>query len=67
MLYIVKKPRSFWDNVQKDMQVIKKDFRIMTKEDSEYNEKIVESFSKADVSVKSLYDVSKKKENLLRS
>lgn len=42
------------------MQVIKKDFRIMTKEDSEYNEKIVESFSKADVSVKSLYDVSKK-------
>ena len=39
MLYIVKKPRSFWDNVQKDMQVIKKDFRIMTKEDSEYNEK----------------------------
>lgn len=55
-----KKPRSFWDNAQKDMQVIKKDFRIMTKEDSEYNEKIVESFSKADVSVKSLYDVSKK-------
>ena len=33
------KARSFWDNAQKDMQVIKKDFRIMTKEDSEYNEK----------------------------
>lgn len=48
------------------MQVIKKDFRIMTKEDSEYNEKIVESFSEADVSVKSLYDVSKKKGTLLR-
>ncbi|HDR3328237.1 TPA: alpha-amylase [Bacillus thuringiensis] len=60
VIHSEKKPRSFWDNVQKDMQVIKKDFRIMTKEDSEYNEKIVESFSKADVSVKSLYDVSKK-------
>lgn len=47
------------------MQVIKKDFRIMTKEDSEYNEKIVESFSKVDVSVKPLYDVSKKKGNPL--
>lgn len=60
VIHSEKKPRSFWDNAQKDMQVIKKDFRIMTKEDSEYNEKIVESFSKADVSVKSLYDVSKK-------
>ncbi|HDR8472818.1 MULTISPECIES: alpha-amylase family glycosyl hydrolase [Bacillus cereus group] len=60
VIHSEKKPRSFWDNEQKDMQVIKKDFRIMTKEDSEYNEKIVESFSKADVSVKSLYDVSKK-------
>ncbi len=45
---------------KKDMQVIKKDFRVMTKEDSEYNEKIVDAFSKADVSVKPLYDVSKK-------
>ncbi|HDR7902150.1 TPA: alpha-amylase [Bacillus cereus] len=60
VIHSEKKPRSFWDNAQKDMQVIKKDFRIMTKEDGEYNEKIVESFSKADVSVKSLYDVSKK-------
>lgn len=60
VIHSEKKPRSFWDNAQKDMQVIKKDFRIMTKEDSEYNEKIVESFSKADVSVKSSYDVSKK-------
>ena len=60
VIHSEKKPRSFWDNAQKDMQVIKKDFRIMTKEDSEYNEKIVESFSEADVSVKSLYDVSKK-------
>ncbi|EEL57301.1 Alpha amylase [Bacillus cereus Rock4-2] len=60
VIHSEKKPRSFWDNAQKNMQVIKKDFRIMTKEDSEYNEKIVESFSKADVSVKSLYDVSKK-------
>ncbi|HEF7291810.1 TPA: alpha-amylase [Bacillus cereus] len=60
VIHSEKKPRSFWDNAQKDMQVIKKDFRIMTKEDSEYNKKIVESFSKADVSVKSLYDVSKK-------
>ncbi|EJP88623.1 alpha-amylase [Bacillus cereus] len=60
VIHSEKKPRSFWDNEQKDMQVIKKDFRIMTKEDSEYNEKIVESFSKADVSVKSLYDVSEK-------
>ncbi|PFO71868.1 alpha-amylase family glycosyl hydrolase [Bacillus cereus] len=60
VIHSEKKPRSFWDNAQKDMQVIKKDFRIMTKEDSEYNEKIVELFSKADVSVKSLYDVSKK-------
>ncbi|HFJ9463866.1 alpha-amylase family glycosyl hydrolase [Bacillus cereus] len=60
VIHSEKKPRSFWDNAQKDMQVIKKDFRIMTKEDSEYNEKIVESFSKAEVSVKSLYDVSKK-------
>ncbi|MGN4875251.1 alpha-amylase family glycosyl hydrolase [Bacillus cereus group sp. MYBK120-1] len=60
VIHSEKKPRSFWDNAQQDMQVIKKDFRIMTKEDSEYNEKIVESFSKADVSVKSLYDVSKK-------
>ncbi|QCY64531.1 alpha-amylase [Bacillus thuringiensis] len=60
VIHSEKKPRSFWDNAQKDMQVIKKDFRIMTKKDSEYNEKIVESFSKADVSVKSLYDVSKK-------
>ncbi|CDN34515.1 unnamed protein product [Bacillus thuringiensis DB27] len=60
VIHSEKKPRSFWDNAQKDMQVIKKDFCIMTKEDSEYNEKIVESFSKADVSVKSLYDVSKK-------
>ncbi|TKH32720.1 alpha-amylase [Bacillus cereus] len=60
VIHSEKKPRSFWDNAQKDMQVIKKDFRIMTKEDSDYNEKIVESFSKADVSVKSLYDVSKK-------
>ena len=39
MLYIVKKAAFLWDNAQKDMQVIKKDFRIMTKEDSEYNEK----------------------------
>ncbi|MGE7889409.1 alpha-amylase family glycosyl hydrolase [Bacillus cereus] len=60
VLHSEKKPRSLWDDVQKDMQVIKKDFRIMTKGDSEYNEKIVESFSKADVSVKSLYDVSRK-------
>ncbi len=60
VIHSEKKPRSFWGNAQKDMQVIKKDFRIMTKEDSEYNEKIVESFSEADVSVKSLYDVSKK-------
>ncbi|PGB03817.1 alpha-amylase [Bacillus toyonensis] len=60
VMHSEKKPRAFWDDVQKDMQVIKKDFRIMTKEDSEYNEKIVESFFKADVSVKSLYDVSKK-------
>ncbi|EEM48988.1 Alpha amylase [Bacillus thuringiensis serovar pakistani str. T13001] len=60
VIHSEKKPRSFWDNAQKDMQAIKKDFRIMTKEDSEYNEKIVESFSEADVSVKSLYDVSKK-------
>ncbi|MBE5105761.1 alpha-amylase [Bacillus thuringiensis] len=60
VIHSEKKPRAFWDDVQKDMQGIKKDFRIMTKEDSEYNEKIVESFSKADVSVKSLYDVSKK-------
>jgi 1,4-alpha-glucan branching enzyme len=65
VIYSEKKPRSFWDDVQKDMQVIKKDFRIMTKEDSEYNEKIVESFSKADVSVKSLYDVSKKEEEFV--
>ncbi|HDR7795212.1 TPA: alpha-amylase [Bacillus luti] len=55
-----KKPQSFWDDVQKDMQGVKKDFYIMTKKDSEYNEKIVESFSKTDVSVKPLYDVSKK-------
>ncbi|MFJ8522582.1 alpha-amylase family glycosyl hydrolase [Bacillus cereus] len=60
VIHSEKKSRSFWDDVQKDMQVIKKDFRIMTKEDSEYNEKIVESFSKVDVSVKPLYDVSKK-------
>ncbi|HDR7686485.1 alpha-amylase [Bacillus toyonensis] len=60
VIHSEKKPRSFWGDVQKDMQVIKKDFRIMTKEDREYNEKIVESFSEADVSVKSLYDVSKK-------
>ena len=51
--------------MQKDMQVIKKDFRVMTKEDSEYNEKIVDAFSKADVSVKPLYDVSKKTEQPL--
>ncbi|PFJ17919.1 alpha-amylase [Bacillus cereus] len=55
-----KKPRAFWDDVQKDVQGIKKDFRIMTKGNNEYNEKIVESFSKADISVKPLYDVSKK-------
>ncbi|WP_433771211.1 alpha-amylase family glycosyl hydrolase [Bacillus wiedmannii] len=60
VIHSEKKPRTFWDDVQKDMQGIKKDFRIMTKEDNEYNEKIVESFSKADISVKSLYDVSKK-------
>lgn len=58
VIHSEKQPRAFWDDVQKDMQGIKKDFRIMTKEDSEYNEKIVESFSKADVSVKPLYDVS---------
>ncbi|MDA2216111.1 alpha-amylase family glycosyl hydrolase [Bacillus albus] len=60
VIHSEKKSRSFWDDVQKDMQAIKKDFRIMTKEDSEYNEKIVGAFSKADVSVKPLYDVSKK-------
>ena len=62
----MKKSPAFWDDVQKDMQVIKKDFRVMTKEDSEYNEKIVDAFSKADVSVKPLYDVSKKTEQPLR-
>ncbi|HDR4560493.1 alpha-amylase [Bacillus cereus] len=60
VIHSEKKPHSFWVDVQKDMQAIKKDFRIMTKEDNEYNKKIVESFSKADVSVKSLYAVSKK-------
>ncbi|PEM58553.1 alpha-amylase family glycosyl hydrolase [Bacillus wiedmannii] len=60
VMHSEKMSRSFWDDVQKDMQAIKKDFRIMTEEDSEYNEKIVESFSKVDVSVKPLYDVSKK-------
>jgi 1,4-alpha-glucan branching enzyme len=65
VIHSEKKSRSFWDDVQKDMQVIKKDFRIMTKEDSEYNEKIVESFSKVDVSVKPLYDVSKKEEEFV--
>ncbi|MFH4214634.1 hypothetical protein WAI87_22295, partial [Acinetobacter baumannii] len=52
VMHSEKKSPAFWDDVQKDMQVIKKDFRVMTKEDSEYNEKIVESFSKTDVSVK---------------
>ncbi|MCQ0957103.1 alpha-amylase family glycosyl hydrolase, partial [Bacillus cereus] len=65
VMHSEKKSPAFWDDVQKDMQVIKKDFRVMTKEDSEYNEKIVESFSKADVSVKSLYDVSKKDEEFI--
>lgn len=60
VIHSEKKSPAFWDDVQKDMQVIKKDFRVMTKEDSEYNEKIVDAFSKADVSVKPLYDVSKK-------
>lgn len=40
--------------------MIKKDFCIMIKEDSEYNEKIVELFFEVDVLVKLLYDVSKK-------
>lgn len=60
VIHSEKKSPAFWDDMQKDMQVIKKDFRVMTKEDSEYNEKIVDAFSKADVSVKPLYDVSKK-------
>ncbi|MGE7863255.1 alpha-amylase family glycosyl hydrolase [Bacillus mobilis] len=60
VIHSEKKSDTFWDGVQKDMQAIKKDFRIMTEGDSEYNEKIVESFSKADVSVKPLYDVSQK-------
>ncbi|PEX92760.1 alpha-amylase [Bacillus cereus] len=60
VIHSEKKPRTFWDDVQKDMQAINKDFRIMTKEDNEYNEQIIESFSKADISMRSLYDVSKK-------
>ncbi|MED1412614.1 alpha-amylase family glycosyl hydrolase [Bacillus paramycoides] len=60
VIHSEKKPRAFWDEVQKDLQAIKKDFRIMTKEDNEYYKKIVESFSKTDMSVKPLYDVSEK-------
>ncbi|MFE7374085.1 alpha-amylase family glycosyl hydrolase [Bacillus cereus] len=67
VLHSEKKPRSLWDDMQKDMQVIKKDFRVITKEDSEYNEKIVASFSEADVSVKPLYDVSKKEGEFVTS
>lgn len=67
VIHSEKKSRSFWDDMQKDMQVIKKDFRVITKEDSEYNEKIVASFSEADVSVKPLYDVSKKEGEFVTS
>jgi glycosidase len=62
VIHSEKKPRAFWDEVQKDLQKVKKDFHIMTKEDNEYYKKIVESFSKADMSVKPLYDVSGKEE-----
>lgn len=67
VIHSEKKSRSFWDDMQEDMQVIKKDFRVITKEDSEYNEKIVASFSEADVSVKPLYDVSKKEGEFVTS
>ena len=36
VIHSEKKPRTFWDEVQKDLQKVKKDFRIMTKEDNEY-------------------------------
>ncbi|MGN7192734.1 alpha-amylase family glycosyl hydrolase [Bacillus mycoides] len=62
VIHSEKKSRAFWDEVQKDLQKVKKDFHIMTKEDNEYYKKIVESFSKADMSVKPLYDVSGKEE-----
>ncbi|MGE6344585.1 alpha-amylase family glycosyl hydrolase [Bacillus mycoides] len=62
VIHSEKKPRAVWDEVQKDLQKVKKDFHIMTKEDNEYYKKIVESFSKADMSVKPLYDVSGKEE-----
>ncbi|MDH4421409.1 MULTISPECIES: alpha-amylase family glycosyl hydrolase [Bacillus] len=65
VIHSEKKPHSFWDEVQKDMQVIKKDFFVMTDEgskDDEYYESIVEAFSKTNTSLTRLHVVSKKKE-----
>ncbi|KFM99233.1 alpha amylase, catalytic domain protein [Bacillus clarus] len=64
VIHSEKKPRVFWDEVQKELQPIKKDFRLMTDESSkndEYYKEIVEVFSKADTSLKRLHVVSEKK------
>ncbi len=60
VIHSEKKSPAFWDDVQKDMQVIKKDFRVMTKEDSEYNEKNSRCVFQSGRIGETLYDVSKK-------
>jgi len=65
VMHSEKKPRAFWDEVQKDLRTIKKDFWLTTDEgskDDEYYKNIVDVFSNTNTSLKRLYVVSKKME-----